>query len=271
MPNKIKLKQSGVAGKVPALTDLDVGELLFNYADGILYCKRSFQGLETIVPLAASEAPHLFRNIALPAPPPTEYIQLFAKGDELYSMDAAGNIITLSPGAHNHDDKYLRLDGGQMSTTDIVKNLNAQFLDGNQVSDFAPANHSHPASSLQFSKIELSNSPAQIAVNSWTAIPGMSLTITDSGNYLISAQVGLQRSATAGYVAARIKVGSTIIASAEEFGSNRAAFNLSSIKQVTIQSVVTIDIWSNITGTSAISATPTSLSGSATILSFLKI
>lgn len=41
MPNKILLKKSSVASKVPLITDLDFGELALNYADGKLYYKKS--------------------------------------------------------------------------------------------------------------------------------------------------------------------------------------------------------------------------------------
>lgn len=41
MANKIVLKKSSVAGRVPQLTDLDWGEVALNYADGRLYFKRS--------------------------------------------------------------------------------------------------------------------------------------------------------------------------------------------------------------------------------------
>lgn len=39
MPNKIILKKSSVAAKVPLATDLDVGELAVNLADAKLYSK----------------------------------------------------------------------------------------------------------------------------------------------------------------------------------------------------------------------------------------
>lgn len=41
MPNKVLLKKSSVAAKVPLVTDLDYGELAVNYADGKLYYKTA--------------------------------------------------------------------------------------------------------------------------------------------------------------------------------------------------------------------------------------
>lgn len=41
MANKVLLKKSSVASKVPQTTDLDYGEVALNYADGKLYFKNS--------------------------------------------------------------------------------------------------------------------------------------------------------------------------------------------------------------------------------------
>lgn len=41
MANKVLLKKSSVAAKVPLPSDLDYGELAINYADGKLYFKNS--------------------------------------------------------------------------------------------------------------------------------------------------------------------------------------------------------------------------------------
>jgi hypothetical protein len=41
MSNKLLLKKSSVAAKVPLTTDLDYGELAINYADEKLYFKNS--------------------------------------------------------------------------------------------------------------------------------------------------------------------------------------------------------------------------------------
>lgn len=41
MANKIILKKSAVAGKIPLSSDLDYGELALNYADGKIYYKGS--------------------------------------------------------------------------------------------------------------------------------------------------------------------------------------------------------------------------------------
>lgn len=49
MANTIKIKRSAVAGKVPAVGDLELGELAINTFDGKLFLKKNVSGNETIV------------------------------------------------------------------------------------------------------------------------------------------------------------------------------------------------------------------------------
>lgn len=51
MANTIKLKRSAVAGKIPATSDLALGEVGMNTYDGALYMKRN-QGADEIVRIA---------------------------------------------------------------------------------------------------------------------------------------------------------------------------------------------------------------------------
>ena len=48
MANKIILKKSSVASKVPGTSDLDYGELALNYADGKLYFKNASNTISSI-------------------------------------------------------------------------------------------------------------------------------------------------------------------------------------------------------------------------------
>ena len=48
MANKVLLKKSSVASKVPLASDLDYGELALNYADGLLYYKNSSNAIQPI-------------------------------------------------------------------------------------------------------------------------------------------------------------------------------------------------------------------------------
>ena len=48
MANTIKIKNSAVTAKVPALSDLDYGEIALNYADGVIFYKRSDNTVQSI-------------------------------------------------------------------------------------------------------------------------------------------------------------------------------------------------------------------------------
>ena len=50
-PNVVKFKRSSVAGKVPATTDLNLGEIALNTYDGVVYLKKSVSAVETVVKL----------------------------------------------------------------------------------------------------------------------------------------------------------------------------------------------------------------------------
>ena len=56
MANTVKLKQSAVAGKVPATTDLALGELAVNTYDGKLFLKKKVGTTETVVDVSAAAA-----------------------------------------------------------------------------------------------------------------------------------------------------------------------------------------------------------------------
>jgi hypothetical protein len=53
MANTIKIKRSAVAGKTPAVGDLQLGELAINTYDGKLYTKKSVSGTESVVEIGA--------------------------------------------------------------------------------------------------------------------------------------------------------------------------------------------------------------------------
>lgn len=56
MANTIKIRRSGIAGKIPALADLSIGELALNYADAKLYCKQVVNEVETIAEIGSAGA-----------------------------------------------------------------------------------------------------------------------------------------------------------------------------------------------------------------------
>ena len=79
MANVVKFKRSAVAGKAPATTDLQLGELALNTYDGRLYLKKSVSSVETVVTLQ---------------PFPTG-----GTNGQLLQTDASGNLSWVTAGA----------------------------------------------------------------------------------------------------------------------------------------------------------------------------
>ena len=55
MASTIKIKRSGVSGKLPSTNSLNIGELALNYADGILYFTVIQSGVTKLFRLIAEE------------------------------------------------------------------------------------------------------------------------------------------------------------------------------------------------------------------------
>ena len=53
MSTLIKLKRSAVAGRIPTTSNLELGELAINTADGKIYIKQETGGVESIVEFSA--------------------------------------------------------------------------------------------------------------------------------------------------------------------------------------------------------------------------
>lgn len=69
MANKIVLKKSSVAGKVPQPADLDYGELAINYADGLIYYKDASNSIQSISSGSGSSGGSLTVSDTAPSEP----------------------------------------------------------------------------------------------------------------------------------------------------------------------------------------------------------
>ena len=54
MANKVLLKKSSTAAKIPLTSDLDYGELALNYTDGKLYYKTASNAVDTYASITAT-------------------------------------------------------------------------------------------------------------------------------------------------------------------------------------------------------------------------
>ncbi len=124
MPNSIRLKKSGVAGKAPLVTDLSASELSYNYADGILYGKRTSGGVENVVEFAGSENHHLMKHLAAPGAPASGYLRFYAKSDnKLYTYNSIGQEHQIIAGLFSGVDEghTLVYTESQWRSTDWIR------------------------------------------------------------------------------------------------------------------------------------------------------
>jgi len=120
MANIVLLKKSSVSGKIPLVTDLDYGEVALNYADGLLYYKKSDNTIKSIgggnsssstftaidhKSYTATSGQTSF-NVAYTAP----YVNVYVNGSRLNAADytaTSGTSITLASGAIAGDEVEL--------------------------------------------------------------------------------------------------------------------------------------------------------------------
>lgn len=98
MANTIKIKRSAVAGKAPAVGDLQLGELAINTYDGKLYTKKD-NGTASVVEIGAAGASS---PIVQPAYVISENVTLAANkhGLSLYSVEVgSGYSVEVPAGA----------------------------------------------------------------------------------------------------------------------------------------------------------------------------
>ena len=133
MANKVLLKKSSVAGKVPLSTDLDYGEVALNYADGKLYYKSSTNVISTIGGASSSGFTQIDRqsytatagqtvfNITYIAP----YVDVYLNGVHLSDEDytaSGGTSITLFQAAAAGDQVDLVGFSGTLLTPTVKSN-----------------------------------------------------------------------------------------------------------------------------------------------------
>lgn len=102
MANLIKLKRSAVAGKAPAVGDLQLGELALNTHDGLLYAKKSVSGVESIVEIGGGGSGGTVGPVLEPAYYITENQTLgnYRNGLSVSPVEvASGYSITVPEGA----------------------------------------------------------------------------------------------------------------------------------------------------------------------------
>ena len=108
----IKLRRSGVAGKIPTTAQLDLGEIALNTYDGRLYVKKEVSGVQSIVSFSGS-----------PASESTVY--LFTATGDGSTVDfvlptipvSEQNVFAYLNGVHQHTSEFSLVNGNTLRFT----------------------------------------------------------------------------------------------------------------------------------------------------------
>lgn len=115
MANKVLLKKSSTASKIPLVTDLDYGELALNYTDGNLYYKNS----SNVVKSFGSTA---FTSISS---------NTTAVAGKKYLCDTSGGAFTLTlPASPVAGDTVVIADAAEFATYNLTVGRNSSTIEG---------------------------------------------------------------------------------------------------------------------------------------------
>ena len=140
MAQQIYLKRSGVAGKVPTVSSLDLGELAINVKDGKLYFKRDDNTVQTIITTGATAT----GNISIVGTISGSYLVGDGAGItnlNVSSLTAPGNdteILFNDNGAFAASSNLV-FDGTVLGLTGSIETTGAIISDGINVIDNAIA------------------------------------------------------------------------------------------------------------------------------------
>lgn len=131
MANTIKLKRSSVPGKIPAVGDLELGELGLNTYDGKLYTKKNVSGTESIVDLSGSAGiQYTFSSTAPASPNP---------GDEWTDADTGVSYKYLDDGSSSQWVEIWGLgaveSSGDITVNRLVEGTARQLIQTNAAGD----------------------------------------------------------------------------------------------------------------------------------------
>lgn len=155
MPNKIVLKKSSVASKVPLVGDLDYGELAINYADGKLYYKKADGTTVDYFQAGSSNVSELHVGDVPPSNPVQKPLWWDSVGGSLYIY-------------------YTDVDGSQWVPATPVQNLSTLIKDSVIATD----------STWSSSKIDTTKQNTLVSGTNIKTINGES--VLGSGNIVVS-------------------------------------------------------------------------------------
>jgi hypothetical protein len=179
MANKVQLKRSAVPGKVPATTDLDLGELAVNTYDGKLYLKKN-DGSASIVEIGAGGGGGT--GIAWQSVKTSNFT---AAGNEAYPVNTTSASITVTlPSSAVAGSAIILTDyAGTWQTNKLLINTNGNKLNG-QVATDADVSVSRGSLSLVY----IDSTQGWIAYSGYANAPEVAFTFET--DYLVVAGGG---------------------------------------------------------------------------------
>lgn len=121
MANKVLLKKSSVASKVPLTTDLDYGELALNYADGILYYKTASNTIGSISTGEGGGGVAWIKKTA-------NYTAV--SGEHIIADTSGGSFTITLPATPTTGSFVVLADGASWQTSNLIIDRNGSTIEG---------------------------------------------------------------------------------------------------------------------------------------------
>lgn len=121
MANQIKIKRSSIQGKVPSITDLELGELAINTRDGKLFLKRNDGVADYIQEIGGGGVSATWvRKVA-------DYTA--TSGDQIIADTGGGAFTIILPASPTVGAFVTVVDGGNWKTTNLIISRNGSTIE----------------------------------------------------------------------------------------------------------------------------------------------
>ena len=191
----IKLRRSGVAGKLPTTAQLDLGEIALNTHDGRLYIKKSVDSVESIVGFYGSPVSEetiyvdsytgdgATTDYALTfIPKADQYIYVSINGvqQHISEYSISGSTLTLTEAPANNDVIELRTHD-VLATSVVVRDYATYVFTANDDTSFSGTDDNGNTLVYDIDKIEVyANGSRLVNGLDYTATDGTSITILET-------------------------------------------------------------------------------------------
>ena len=192
----IKLRRSGIAGKIPSTAQLDLGELALNTHDGRLYIKKSVGGVESIVGFYGistnEESIYVdshtgdgsatdFSLSFVPKADQYVYVSINGVQQHISEYSISGTTLTLTEAPANNDVIELRTHD-VISDNMILRDYATYVYTANNDTSFSGADDNGNTLAYDIEKIE-------VYANGSRLVNGLDYTATDGSSVTIGASI----------------------------------------------------------------------------------